>query len=102
MSLTSSLTLIPSSSQTSAVSSLRSLRAEPISIPASVTRRAKRSGLITVSALPFERPRRSASSIAGEPTGFAVLKLLEWRLRSRSRRSSASFASSFGSMTLAC
>ena len=101
MSLASSLTEIPSSSQTSAVSSRRSLRAESISIPASVTRRAKRSGRITVSALPFERLRRSASSTAGLATGFAVSKSLEWRLRSSSRRSSASAASSGGSSTAA-
>ena len=66
-----------------------------------MTRRAKRSGRITVSALPFERPRRSASATAGAETRFAVLKLLEWRLRSISRRSSVSVTSSGGSIALA-
>ncbi len=102
MSPRSSFSEIPSSRQTSSTSSGVSLRAESIIIPASVTRRAKRSGRITVSALPFERVRRSASSTAGRATGFAVSNPAEWRLRSSSLRSASSSASSVGSSTDAC
>ena len=74
MSPASSLALTPSSRQTSSTRKRPSWRTESISIPASVTSRANRSGLITVSAFPFERLRRSATAATGRPTTGAVSK----------------------------
>ncbi len=102
MSSRSSSSEILSSSRTSETEIRRSLRAASISSPASVTRRAKRSGRITDSPRPFERvPRATACSAAGRRTASAVSSSALWRDSSSSRRSAASATSSGGSSTAA-
>ena len=72
-----------------AVGRLRSSRAAPISIPARVTRRAKRSGRITVSAAPLDcGSRRSASAIGagGDRLGDVELARRGGRAAARGAR----------------
>ena len=76
-------------------------RAAPIRRPASVTRRAKRSGRITDSPRPFERrARRSTRRSAGRPTS-ATSNSARWRWRSSSAATRPRLARSPGSSSRA-
>ena len=72
---------------TSAIASRSSPLAASISIPARVTRRAKRSGRIEDSERPLERAVRRARRRRASPADRAVSKSPSWRSRSSSSRS---------------
>ena len=75
MSSCNSSPVSSSRSRRSETLSLSPFLADSISIPARVTRRAKRSGLIAASPRPLERARRGASR-SGRSTIFAASKPL--------------------------
>ena len=84
----------------SAICSRSPFFAASISIPARVTRRAKRSGRIAASPRPLERARRGASR-SGRSTTSAGSKPFSWRSRSSATRLSASSRRSSGASTWA-